>query len=375
MRILLVHSFYNTALPSGENEVVKNQARLLESCGHEVLVWGPQTPPKVDGKDQVRLGLNVMTGRGLSPNAAVESFRPDLIHVHNLFPRLSSRWLVTAPVPVALTLHNYRAICANGVLTRQGTNCTKCISGPVVNALIHGCYRDSALATAPVLAFQRRLRRAARQQVAAVIFTSELSREILEPIVEPQRAVVLPNYVPAINSENQHKSQGRHGFVAMGRLSQEKGFDRLVEVWPSSRKLTILGDGPERVRLETLASGKNIEIKGFVSEEDRDRALMGAQALLLPSVTKEADPVVVAQALSIGTPCIVMAGTATARLAETSAAIVRYYDSVSLSAALTEADRTTADEAARRLYDGTWSAAAWLRGFDQEIAHPLGLKS
>lgn len=375
MRILLVHSFYNAALPSGENEVVRNQAKLLTSHGYEVLLWGPQTPPRVNAKDQARLGFDVMMGRGRSPDSAISSFEPDLIHVHNLFPNVSTNWLARSSVPVILTLHNYRAVCANGVLTRQETTCTECISGSAVNALLHGCYRNSALATAPVLAFQRRFRRAARQQVAAVIFTSALSQEILEPVVGPQRSVLLHNYVPALELGTQLQDDVRQGFLTVGRLSPEKGFDKLIQAWPSSQKLTMLGDGPERASLEALASGKNIEFKGFVSDLERDQALLSAQALILPSITKEADPVVVAQALSGGTPCIVRDDTATAQLAKTSTAVLTYKDSSSLTAALESVGRTDGREAARRLYANTWSDAAWLRGFHREVIGALGFQA
>jgi len=373
VRILLIHSFYNAALPSGENEVVRDEARLLTSCGHEVLLWGPQTPPRMSAKDRAMLGLNVMTGRGRSPAEAISSFAPDLIHVHNLFPNISTDWLGHASVPIISTLHNYRAICANGVLIRQGTSCTKCISGSAANAVWHSCYRNSAVATAPVLAFQRRFRRAAQQQVAAVIFTSELSKRILEPVVHPQRSILLHNYVPALEVGTEQEKDARRGFLTVGRLSPEKGLDKLIEAWPSPYKLTFLGDGPERARLEALALGKNIEFRGFVADFERDQAMRSVQALILPSITMEADPVVVAQALSCGTPCIAKAGTATAQLAETSTAVLTYQDSDSLKAALEDVDSADRSEPARRLYGNTWSDAVWMHGFYSQIVEPLGI--
>jgi glycosyltransferase involved in cell wall biosynthesis len=211
--------------------------------------------------------------------------------------------------------------------------------------------------------------------VAAVIFTSLLSKEILEPVVSPQRSVLLHNYVPALELGPQQQDETRRGFLAVGRLSPEKGFDQLVKAWPASQKLTILGDGPERARLETLATGKDIHFKGFVPDSERDHAVQSAQALILPSITKEADPVVVAQALSCGTPCIARTGTATAQLAETSTAVLTYKDSSSLMTALEDVDYPYRREAARRLYENTWSDTAWLRGFHSQVVEPLGIQA
>ena len=38
MRIALVHSYYSSRVPSGENRVVDAQARALRDVGHEVQV-------------------------------------------------------------------------------------------------------------------------------------------------------------------------------------------------------------------------------------------------------------------------------------------------------------------------------------------------
>ena len=43
MKIAVVHSFYSTRQPSGENVVVQLQARALQEAGHEVSLIAAQT--------------------------------------------------------------------------------------------------------------------------------------------------------------------------------------------------------------------------------------------------------------------------------------------------------------------------------------------
>ncbi|MFC9245981.1 hypothetical protein ACFT7S_18820 [Streptomyces sp. NPDC057136] len=74
MRIALVHSFYGSAVPGGENEAVCDQAAALHRAGHEVLVHAAHT-------DDLRTrpwylldcAVTVATGRGHSPARALRA--------------------------------------------------------------------------------------------------------------------------------------------------------------------------------------------------------------------------------------------------------------------------------------------------------------
>lgn len=96
-------------------------------------------------------------------------------------------------------------------------------------------------------------------------------------------------------------------FVAVGRLVEYKRIDLLLRLWERVRpvtggRLVIVGDGPERERLQQLA-GPGVEFTGHVSEAEKHRLLCAAWLLLHPSAV-EGWGLVVTEAATRRTPAI-----------------------------------------------------------------------
>lgn len=97
--------------------------------------------------------------------------------------------------------------------------------------------------------------------------------------------------------------------VCAGRLTHQKGFDRLIKLvpdFPEKTHITIFGDGPDELALRSLLTGNNlktrVDIRGFT--HDLPAWIAGADAFLLPS-RWEGLPNVVLESLALGTPAIV----------------------------------------------------------------------
>lgn len=105
--------------------------------------------------------------------------------------------------------------------------------------------------------------------------------------------------------------QGPWRLLAMGRLSVEKGFDLLIEAFGRIAgprpdwSLTILGEGPERGRLEALAASLGLErrvsLPGLVA--DPWPHLLAAHAFALPS-RREGYPNALLEAMAAGLPAV-----------------------------------------------------------------------
>jgi glycosyltransferase involved in cell wall biosynthesis len=321
VKILIVHNFYGSSAPSGENQVFDDEKLLLLSHGHEITTF---TRHSDDIRNKGILGA--VQGAFATPwnpwmiravKRAVERFRPDVVHAHNTFPLLSPAVFYAMGEQTArvLTLHNYRLFCPAAIPMREGNVCTACLdrksSWP---ALRHGCYRGSRLATAP-LAFSVSLHRwigTWTRHVDAFIALTEFQQKLMvEAGLPSKRLHVKPNFYAGNPQPSPWEQRGKY-VVFAGRLSIEKGVEDLIRAWlkwgESAPELRILGDGPLRESLQNMASslpGVGIRFLGQLPAVDAVRQIAEAQLLVLPSICFEGFPMVIREAFAYGTPAAV----------------------------------------------------------------------
>ena len=142
--------------------------------------------------------------------------------------------------------------------------------------------------------------------------SSLMAREMAERIGVPAgRVHLLPNPIETeairANATPASKREGVH-FIAAGRLTQQKGFDRLLAMLAAldgAWHLTVLGEGPARSSLEaqaaTLGLSEKVAFSGFRNQPWPLYA--GADAFLLPSRWEGMSNAAL-EALACGTPVI-----------------------------------------------------------------------
>jgi glycosyltransferase involved in cell wall biosynthesis len=309
-RVAVVHSFYSSRQPSGENMQVLAEIQALQVAGIEVALVPARTDVLETGPLYgLRCALRVTTGRGASPLKAIEAFDPDLVHVHNLFPNFGRRWVRDLKVPFVATLHNFRFSCAGGTLVRDGQCCTDCPDGDRWSGLRHRCYRGSLAATLPLTISQHGgcdhdpvLAGAAR-----LLCFSPRQRQMLRQGGIPNRQLVdWSNFLPTALDPGAERSDGpRHGAIYVGRLTPEKGVVDLVRAWQGDTVLRIVGDGPQRPEIQHAARGRNVELLGAVERPDVIDQMMRSAVLVMPGATPELAPLTFLEALACGLPVVV----------------------------------------------------------------------
>ena len=318
MKIQLMHNFYGSAAPSGENRVFEAERELLKQRGHSVSEF-------VRHSDTIRAkgAWGALQGALSTPwnpfaaaavRRAVAEQRPEVVHVHNTFPLLSPSifYGIGGSAARALTLHNYRLFCPAAIPMRAGEICTECMDRQSVwPALRHGCYRNSRLATLPLatsVALHRRLGTWARQ-VDAFIVLSEFQRErMIEAGLPAELVHVKPNFYPGDPAVVPWADRNQSAVFA-GRLTAEKGVRALVRAWlmwgESAPELRIVGDGDLRGELERLAAaspGVPIRFLGQLSAAAAQQEIARARLLVLPSESFETFGLVILEAFAFGTP-------------------------------------------------------------------------
>lgn len=305
MKILIAHNAYQHR--GGEDAVVDAEVALLREHGHEVEVYAQHN----DALNNMPRATAAMTAIWSTRSTGdieslCESFRPDVIHVHNTFPLISPSlyWAAARQhVPVVQTLHNFRLLCPQAIFLRDGKVCEDCVGKLPWRAVTRKCYRDSAVQSAVITSMLATHRAIGtyRERVTRYIALNNFARnKYVEGGLPADRFRIKPNFVA---SSARPTWEQRSGGMYVGRLSSEKGLDVLaqaVRLAPAAA-VDVIGSGP----LEALARDAFGErLLGFRPLEEIMARMGTAQFMVLPSICYENSPRTIVEAFACGLPVI-----------------------------------------------------------------------
>jgi len=314
MKILLAHNFYRSSAPSGEDAVFRNEKKMLEKQ-FDVVTF-ERYNDDIDDSSLVKKISLARQGAWSLPTyqsliKLLAETRPDIAHFHNTFPQISPSAYAACQdsgVPVVQTLHNYRYICPNALLLRDGSLCEDCLEGSLWPAIQHRCYRKSLLATgAQVWTIASNRRRGTYMNLVNryIALTSFAAKKLILGGLPKERIEIKPNFLNTIPEIG----RGEGGYaVYVGRLAEEKGIRTLVDAWRkvSNLRLKILGDGPLHRELEETVKLHNLPIDflGYCDTENIFSIVGDAVFQVVPSEWYEPFGMVVLEAYACGTPVI-----------------------------------------------------------------------
>ena len=312
MRVLLVHNRYR--VPGGEDAAVDRECAMLREAGLTVDLLEAGNDDIFGPVQKIKTAMLVsysLSARGLVAGR-IREFRPDLVHVHNFFPQLSPSVYDACRshrIPVVQTLHNYRLVCANALLFREGKACTECLGRDFLwPAVRHGCYRESRMGSAAVAAMIgiHRIRRTWTDRVDRYIALTDFARDLFagQAGIPAERISVKPNSAPDPGMGN-----GSGGYALyVGRFSVEKGIDTVLDAVNLGAglgiPLKVAGGGPLQAGVEAAHSAGKLEFVGFQDSGGVRDLMRNARVLLVPSHCFEGLPLVVPEAFGAGLPII-----------------------------------------------------------------------
>ncbi len=315
MRVLLVHCFYRSSAPSGEDSVYRNEKKLLEDNGYEVITYEKYN----DNLDNTSALKKLAAGAEFvwssqafrEITSVIKKHKPDVAHFHNIFPQISTSAYAACNklgVPVVQTLHNFRYICPAGLLQRNNKPCEKCIEGSLLSALVHKCYRNSFIATFPMatmIAFNRVTGNFANNVDRYIALTQFGKTRFMAGGLPQDKISVKPNFVNDVGDASANIGDY---MLYVGRLTQEKGVVTLIEACKQTKHipLKILGDGELRGQLESVCiqHDLNVEFLGYQNKDTVISMLKNSRFLVLPSECYEGFPVTIAEAYACGKPVL-----------------------------------------------------------------------
>ena len=225
-------------------------------------------------------------------------------------------------VPVVCTVRDYWPVCYWTDLIHDEASsdlCPRCTAGMMTRCVRPRAGRAWPL-TLPFIPYMRSNLAGKRRAIAgadAVIAVSRaIARDLSEraPELAATRLEVIPNPVDVAGirrgSEGDRPLDGRY-VVFVGKLAFNKGARRLlpaVEQAGLSWPLVVIGDGPERARLEAEAGrlGRDVRFTGWLPRPEVLRWLRHAAILIFPSHWREPLSRVLLEAAALGVPTAAM---------------------------------------------------------------------
>lgn len=300
----------------------------LQSLGHQVEYFGMH-----DERNQVGNSLGLETApmdfRTRSPerllypfrliysreaknkiSRVIRAFSPDIIHLHNVYYHLTPSVIDAAAelgVPVVETEHDFHLLCPNHMLLdlKAMEPCDRCVEGSCWNCArgkcIHGSRIKSILGSMEK-AFYRR--RSTYEKLDRLICPSRFMEQMLQR--DPRfrgKTVFLQNFIPAV--EGPVAAEKGDYVLYFGRLSEEKGIDRLLEACRMTPEVpyVIAGSGPlEHLLREDPPA--NVRYVGFQKGQALRELVQRAVFSVYLPVWYENCPLSVLESQALGTPVL-----------------------------------------------------------------------
>jgi len=333
MRIIEVNKYHYER--GGADKYYLNISTELKKAGHEVAnfsmkhpsntecQWSKYWPKRVSFnenlgfKNKINIIFRVLYSFPVKKKfkKLVEDFKPEIIHIHNIYHHLSPSILSVAKkkkIPVVMHLHDYKLICPNHTLFVNGEVCEKCQGHKYINCLKNKCLKDSFwgsfLATIEMWLHHKVLK-IYEKNVNLFIAPSQFMKDISVRFGQREDRIQVirnPYSSDLINKEIETKV-GDY-LLFFGRLSEEKGLDTLINALIATKeKLIMLGQGPEYQSLQKRVDehGANVEFLGLKKGDELIKLISSAKAVIIPSIWYENMPLSLLEAMSLGKVVIV----------------------------------------------------------------------
>lgn len=305
MRILQAYNEQRSG--GGATAVAKQTVEMSRQYGLDIDLFmrnSRDLPSGIAG--HIQAGTHAFFGRSVGEFAAkLDEFKPDIVHVHEVFPLLSP-WIIKEcsrrGIPVVMSIYDYLLTCpARNHF--DGAVCTRCADGSEYWAVLKNC-RDNVAESVMMALYGTMIRklRLYLDHVSEYIVPSPFTRQWLidHAHVKPEHITAIAPVVnaPAVPAD---PVNGKYASLG-GRIVPEKGIDILFEAGRRSGVPVYLSRNEHHFVTVDLPPG--VELIVTRSREELDAFYRASRMVVMPSIWFETFGIVAGEAMSYGIPVI-----------------------------------------------------------------------
>lgn len=323
-RILLINKFYYPR--GGDCTAVLSQESLLISKGHQVAIFSMNYPQNIHSEweryfpEEVSFSKSGFTSKLNAIDRVffsseiknkfkqlVDTFKPDIIHAHNIHSYLSPYVLKIAKdkgIKVIWTLHDYKLVCPSYSCLRNGIPCEACFPNKL-NVVRYRCIKNSL--SASIIGYLEALvwNKNNLENYTDVFISPSLflKNQMIKGGFDSDKIKVIPNFISDLGPMKINNKENYYCYV--GRLSAEKGVENLLMAAKDiPTQLIIIGDGEQLSYLKGKYQAKHIKFIGYQAKEKVFEIVSKAKFTVLPSICYENNPFSIIESHCLGTPVL-----------------------------------------------------------------------
>jgi len=330
MKLLLINKFFFHK--GGAERVFFDEKSILESRGNSVIPFSMKHSKNIQSKyehyfvsninynNRGVLNASYSTGRLLYSFQArrkietlIKQEKPDIAHLHNIYHQISPSILHSLKkhkIPVIMTLHDYKLVCASySMITNDGI-CEACKKGKYYNCYQKSCVKNSRakslLSTIEMYLHHNLLH--IYNLVNIFISPSKFLIDRFHKMGFKRQIEYLPNFVEPNEFDPEYDNEGRF-IVYFGRISKEKGLITLIRAMQKLPDITlkIIGEGPLRGYVESEVKNlglTNIKLLGYKAGDELKDIIRNCMFVVVPSEWYENNPRSAIESFALGKPVI-----------------------------------------------------------------------
>lgn len=310
-KLLIIHNFYREY--GGEDANIFEEIKFFEK-NYDVEFFSFDNSQKINFYDLINFIFRTNPKSNKLIEEKINQFNPDVVYIHNIWFKVGLgifKIFKKNNIKVLVKIHNFRYKCAPHFFSGNHLNnskiCNACGYKKIGFFNFNKYYENSYIKSLWLYGFTKKYNQILKNHDLEVVAITEFHKENLVNFGIPRDKIHIINN-PILFEDKIENKQSSNSVIFAGRLSPEKGLDKLLSVWTNLQnnelKLIVIGDGEQKKELESKYSSENIIFLGSLDNDMVKKEIINSLAVITSTTLYEGQPRLLCEASSLKTVSI-----------------------------------------------------------------------